>query len=88
MRESLRCLINTVIVHTYNLPHGNVERSRISNTNYYCYSASNKDIVHTYGGNLSVREVWYFTDNKAAVNALKKVVEGYSKVKELKKKAA
>lgn len=46
-----------------------------------------KDIVHTYGGNLSVKEVWYFTDNKAVVNALAKVVQGYSfiKVRELLK---
>lgn len=39
------------------------------------------DIVNAYGGNLGVKEVWYFTDRKAVVNALEKVARGYPFIK-------
>lgn len=39
------------------------------------------DIVNAYGGNLGVKEVWYFTDNKGVVNALQKAAHGYSFIK-------
>ena len=39
------------------------------------------DIINTYGGNLGVKEVWYFTDHKAVVHALQKAAKGYSFIK-------
>lgn len=48
------------------------------------------EIINAYGGNLSVKEVWYFTDNKAVVNALQKAAKGYSfiKIRQLPEKMA
>lgn len=42
-------------------------------------------IIEEYGGNLSVKEVWYYTDNKEVVRALNKAAQGYDfiKVKEM-----
>jgi len=46
------------------------------------------DIINTYGGDLSVKEVWYFTDQKSVVHAIQKAAQGYSfiKVRELPEK--
>ena len=42
-------------------------------------------IIQEYGGNLAVKEVWYYTDNKEVVRALGKASNGYDfiKVKEI-----
>ena len=44
-----------------------------------------QSIIHDYGGNLNVQEVWYYTDNKEVVRAISKAASGYSfiKVKEI-----
>lgn len=42
-------------------------------------------IIHDYGGNLAVREVWYYTDNREVACAISKAAQGFSfiKVKEI-----
>ena len=42
-------------------------------------------IIHEYGGNLAVKEVWYYTDNKEVVRAIGKASKGFDfiKVKEI-----
>ena len=44
-----------------------------------------QSIIHDYGGNLSVKEVWYYTDNTEVARAISKAADGYSfiKVKEI-----
>lgn len=39
------------------------------------------DIINTYGGNLDVKEVWYFADHKSVVQALEKAARGYPFIK-------
>lgn len=42
-------------------------------------------IINDYGGNLAVKEVWYYTDNKEVVRAIAKASKGFDfiKVKEI-----
>ena len=40
-----------------------------------------KDIIHGYGGDLSVKEVWYYTDRKDVAKAVSKVADGYDFIK-------
>ncbi len=40
-----------------------------------------QNIVHEYGGNLGVKEVWYFTDNKEVERAIQKTAHGFSFIK-------
>jgi hypothetical protein len=48
------------------------------------------DIINTYGGDLDVKEVWYYTDHKAVVHALEKAAKGYSfiKIRQMPEKVA
>ncbi len=49
-----------------------------------------KSIINDYGGNLSVKEVWYYTDNKEVVRAISQASKGFDfiKVKEIPKDKA
>ncbi len=49
-----------------------------------------QSIIHDYGGNLSVKEVWYFTDNREVVRAISKAAKGFDfiKVKEIPHESA
>ncbi|MBI1300070.1 MAG: hypothetical protein GC137_00290 [Alphaproteobacteria bacterium] len=38
-------------------------------------------IVQDYGGDLRVKEVWYYTNQKSVYNALEKATQGYSFIK-------
>ena len=38
-------------------------------------------IIRDYGGNLGVKEVWYYTDNLDVVRAIAKAADGYSFIK-------
>ncbi len=38
-------------------------------------------IINDYGGNLAVKEVWYYTDNKEVVRAISKAAKGFSFIK-------
>ena len=42
-------------------------------------------IINGYGGNLAVKEVWYYTDNKEVIRAITKASKGFDfiKVKEM-----
>ena len=40
-----------------------------------------QDIIHGYGGNLRIKEVWYYTDNKEVVRAIEKAAAGFSFIK-------
>lgn len=40
-----------------------------------------KNIIHNYGGDLSVREVWYYTDRQDVAKAVGKVASGYPFIK-------
>lgn len=40
-----------------------------------------QSIIDGYGGNLSVDEVWYFTDQKEVAQAIAKAAQGYSFIK-------
>jgi DNA-binding Lrp family transcriptional regulator len=44
-----------------------------------------EEIINGYGGNLNIREVWYYTDSREVKRAIEKAAEGFSfiKVKEL-----
>lgn len=44
-----------------------------------------QSIINDYGGNLAVKEVWYYTDNKEVVRAIAKASKGFDfiKVKEI-----
>ena len=48
------------------------------------------DVIKTYGGDLGVKEVWYYTDQKSVVHALQKAAKGYSfiKIRQLPEKLA
>ncbi len=49
-----------------------------------------QSIINDYGGNLSVKEVWYYTDNKEVVRAISQASKGFDfiKVKEIPKDKA
>ena len=38
-------------------------------------------IINDYGGNLSVKEVWYYTDSQDVARAISKAADGYSFIK-------
>lgn len=40
-----------------------------------------QSIIHEYGGDLSVKEVWYYTDNNEVIRALSKAADGFSFIK-------
>lgn len=40
-----------------------------------------QDIIHGYGGNLAVKEVWYFTDQQTVQHAIQKAASGFSFIK-------
>ena len=40
-----------------------------------------QEIVNDYGGDLSVKEVWYYTDNRSVKHAIEKASGGYSFIK-------
>lgn len=40
-----------------------------------------QSIIHDYGGNLSVKEVWYYTDQMNVVRAIEKAAQGFSFIK-------
>jgi DNA-binding Lrp family transcriptional regulator len=37
-----------------------------------------ENIVNEYGGNLNVKEVWYYTDNREVARAISKAAQGFS----------